>query len=96
MKLSYTLIPKQDYPERMREFCPIPLCNVVVKLIIKVIANRIKPLMGKLVGEEQASFIPERKGIDNMITVQEMVFSVRKKVGRNGCLAIKVDLKKSL
>lgn len=66
----------------MSEFHPIVLCNVVVKLITKVIANRIKPLIGKLIVEEQASFILGRQRMDNMIIVYEMVFSMRKKVGR--------------
>lgn len=37
-----TLIPKVPEPTRPSDFCPIALCNVVYKVITKVIANRIK------------------------------------------------------
>lgn len=72
-KMLISFIPKQDYPEKISHFRPVALCNVVVKLITKIIANRIKPLMTKLVREDRVSFIPGRQGIDNMIIVQEMI-----------------------
>ena len=36
-----TLIPKVDNPVRLREFRPINICNVVYKLIAKVLVNRL-------------------------------------------------------
>ena len=47
------LIPKQEKAMTPNRFIPIALCNVVYKIISKVIANRLKPLLPTIVFEEQ-------------------------------------------
>jgi hypothetical protein len=46
-----TLIPKVQNPEEVMEFCPISLCNVIYKLISKILANRLKILLPTIVSE---------------------------------------------
>ena len=43
------LVPKKEDDEDIRDFRPIIFLNNIYKLIAKVLANRLKNVMGKLV-----------------------------------------------
>lgn len=89
------LIPKVLKPERIMQFRPISLCNVLFKIITKAMVLRLKKLMPNLFGPAQASFIPGRLSADNIVVVQEAVHSMRKKKGRRGWMLLKLDLEKA-
>ena len=55
------LVPKVDAPRRLKDFRPISLCNVIYKIITKIIANRLKRHMDFLVSPAQCSFVPRRQ-----------------------------------
>ena len=88
------LIAKVSKPERMSQFRPISLCNVLFKIITKIMVIRLKKLMPKLIGPTQSSFIPGRLSVDNIVVVQEAVHSMRRKKGRKGWMLLKLDLEK--
>lgn len=44
------LIPKQEHPENISQFRLICLNNVIVKVVIKLIADRVKQFIGDLTG----------------------------------------------
>lgn len=90
-----SLIPKQDVLECLTHFRPISLCNVVVKIISKVVANHLRPLMAKLTAPNQSSFVPTRQATDNIVLVQEVIHSLKNRKGRKGGLLAKIDLEKA-
>ncbi|XP_019163545.1 PREDICTED: uncharacterized protein LOC109159892 [Ipomoea nil] len=84
-----------DAPESAADFRPITLLNVIFKIISKVVVNRLRPLMDKLVGPHQNSFLPGRSTLDNIVLTQEIMHGMRKKKGKKGSLVMKIDLHKA-
>jgi hypothetical protein len=55
-----TLIPKVPSPSRIGDFRPISLLGSLYKLVAKVLAARLAPVMDKLIASNQSAFIKER------------------------------------
>ena len=89
------LIAKVNKPERMSQFRPISLCNVLFKMLTKIMVIRLKNVMPKLIGPAQSSFIPGRLSTDNIVVVQEDVHSMKRKQGKKGWMLLKLDLEKA-
>lgn len=89
------LLPKQYPPEDMSKFRPICLSNVIIKIVTKVIANRVKRVMKNLIGVCQASFIPGQQVTDNIVIVQEVLLLMRKIVSKKGGMIVKINLEKA-
>ncbi|CAL1358712.1 unnamed protein product [Linum trigynum] len=92
---TVVLIPKVDHPEFVTQLRPISLNNVSLKAITKAITSRLKPVMRNLISPRQSSFIPGRQTTDNVIVVQEVLHSLRKRKGKKGGLILKIDLEKA-
>jgi len=88
-----TLIPKEHGADSPGKFKPVSLCTVILKIITKVMANRLKSLMSGLISLEQSSFFEVRKILDGIILTHEMIHSLKqmKSLG----MLIKVDITKA-
>lgn len=89
------LLPKTVASTALSQFRPISLCNVIVNAISKILANRLKLVMDKLVGVGKTSFIPGRSSTDNVIVAQELFHTLKKRRGRKAGFILKVDLEKA-
>lgn len=89
------LIPKVDNPEVVSNFRPISLCNVTYKIITKIMVNWIKPLLTYCISINQVAFAPGRSIQDNILIAHETFSSFKGRKGRNGAMAIKLDLEKA-
>ncbi|XP_058746447.1 uncharacterized protein LOC131619359 [Vicia villosa] len=90
------LIPKCAKPKDMKELRPISLCNVVYKLIAKLLANRLKVVLDKCVSEEQSAFVEGRSILDNAMVATEIIHALKRKAsGNRANLALKIDISKA-
>jgi hypothetical protein len=71
------LIPKSNKPQTFGDYRPISLCNLVYKLISKVIANRIKPILSRNLSTEQFGFMEGRLIHDAIGIAHECIHSIK-------------------
>jgi len=88
-----SLIPKQDNAQTPDRFIPIALCNVVYKIISKVVANRIKPLLPSLVSVEQSGYVEGKQILNNVIQAHEVVNSLSR--NRKAGMIMQLDVAKA-
>ena len=94
-KTNIALIPKINNPTKISEFRPISLCNVSYKIVSKVLANRLKPLLSTIISKSQSAFVPSILITDNVLVAFEIMHYLKKKKdGKEGYMAIKLDMSK--
>eukprot|EP00253_Pinus_taeda_P016357 PITA_16357 len=87
------LIPKKDDPENFEDFRSISLCNCIYKIIAKVIAIRIVPILSRNISMEQFGFLNGRQIHEAIGVEQEVLHSVRQKKKKG--VFLKIDLSKA-
>ena len=87
------LIPKKQCVEDFKDLRPISLVGGLYKILSKVLANRIKRVMDKVISKSQNAFVEGRQILDAILIANELVDS---SLRRKNCeLVWKLDIEKA-
>ncbi|XP_045831535.1 uncharacterized protein LOC123922923 [Trifolium pratense] len=87
------LIPKVDSPQRLNDFRPISLVSSIYKILAKVLANRLRLVIGSVISESQTTFVKDRQILDGILIANEVVDEARK--SKKELMLFKVDFEKA-
>ena len=94
-KTYITFILKPDNPKSTNHFRPISVCNICYKIIAKILTNRVKHLLNKIISPLQGAFAHGKLINDNIIFAHEIMHSFRKKKTKMGYTTIKLDMERA-
>jgi hypothetical protein len=88
-----SLIPKVPGADRITQFRPIALINVIFKIISKAFATKLDPIAHRIISPNQTAFIKGRFILDGILALHEIVHEV--KARKQGCILLKLDFEKA-
>lgn len=88
------LIPKSPNTSTFNDFRPISLLNFSYKIITKIMANRLSPILPHIISGHQAAFIKDRSIHDHIAMAHELIQKLNHKMA-GGSLCLKLDISKA-
>lgn len=79
----------------MSHYRPISLCNVSSKIISKILSNRLKSVLARLISPMQATFVPGRTIQENSSLAHEIFHTMNHRRRGVGLLALKADMERA-
>ncbi|KAM1080494.1 hypothetical protein ACFX2B_014935 [Malus domestica] len=93
---NIALVPKIQNPETVTQFRPISLCNYSYKILSKVLANHLKPLLSSLISPMQNAFVAGRQIHDNIVIAHEVLHFLKlRKTKHKYEIGIKLEMNKA-
>ncbi|KAB2625965.1 hypothetical protein D8674_017625 [Pyrus ussuriensis x Pyrus communis] len=90
------LIPKIKNLESVGQFRPISLCNYSYKIVSKILANRLKPILSEIISSMQSAFVMGRQIQDNIGIAHEMFHFLKLRKARSKFeMRVKLDMHKA-
>ena len=68
-----TVIPKVKNPEYVKDLRPISCCNTTLKIITKILADRIRMVLPDIISVGQGAFVPGRNLAHNSVVAQDLI-----------------------
>ena len=87
------LIPKKGGAEDLKDFRPINLVGGLYKWLAKVLANRMKGMLAKVISTSQNAFVEGWQVMDAVLIVNEAIDSILK--SNKGVILCKLDIEKA-
>ncbi|KAK2411199.1 hypothetical protein QL285_046501 [Trifolium repens] len=84
------LITKVDNPQWLNDFRPITFVGNLYKIVAKLLANRLRLVIGSVISEMQTAFVRDRQILDGILTANEVVDEAHK--SKKELLLFKVDI----